>query len=180
MSDDSGFAEKLAALTEQLKADPKPEEEMRLELKRLVDEEQSMSPEVRELTIQAALKDIANARLEKLLLESRAKALVAEFMANAKRREPEKEEESSGGWIGKVVNVAVAIVVVFFLEKNNPTQKEFDSFIANEGFVVPAVERDDLFVASYYKVRGRFTDEQRSYLGVFHHFIPLPKSAPKR
>jgi len=83
--------------------------------------------------------------------------------------------ETAGKLIGNLVWAAFLLVVGLVLLRNKPTQAEFDSFIEKEGFVVPTVDRKDLVVAIYYHVRGTWTGEDRSYIGIDHSFIQLPK-----
>jgi hypothetical protein len=64
--------------------------------------------------------------------------------------------------------------IMIVMDKTNPSQKDFEAFAAQEGFVIPSVSRKDFGVASYYQIKGNFTGEERSYVGVFHTFIRVP------
>ena len=60
------------------------------------------------------------------------------------------------------------------LHNTKPSQKDFETFAEKEGFVMPSVTRKDFGIASYYQIKGTFTGEERSYIGVFHTFIRAP------
>jgi hypothetical protein len=93
------------------------------------------------------------------------------------------DKSDRSGLAGKIIDnifqivwIVIAVVAGLILLENNPTRSEFDAFILNEGFIAPTVERTDLMVASYYRVKGTFTGEERSYIGVYHRFFQLPQS----
>jgi uncharacterized membrane protein len=78
------------------------------------------------------------------------------------------------GFVNGIILGIILTPVAIVLHKTNPSQQEFKSFAEKEGFVIPAINRKDLGVASYYEIKGTFTGEQRAYLGVFHTFIRMP------
>ena len=98
-------------------------------------------------------------------------------------RSDNDDKSDRSGLAGKIIDnvfeivwAVIVIVVGLVLFENNPTKSEFDSFILSEGFIAPSVERTELVVASYYRVKGTFTGEERSYIGVYHRFSQLPQS----
>ncbi len=118
-------------------------------------------------------------RKNKLSVSSDAD-ISAEFVRWQGKRNAKSDQPGLAGKIieniFQIVWLVIAVVAGLILLENNPTKSEFDSFILNEGFIAPAVERTELIVASYYRVKGTFTGEERSYIGVCHRFFQLPQS----
>jgi hypothetical protein len=160
-----GFDERLAALNSRLMKEGPPTEEVEATLRRFCESE-NWPPAG--YARDAVVLIWANAHLKRNLA-----SIAGSDHSTGDAPKPDRSERVQKQ-IVKIVSGIIWIGLAIALLSTNPSREQFEAFAAKEGFVSPTITRTDLGVASYYDIKGTFTGEHRTYLGLFHTFIRLP------